>query len=146
MADPDAKQVVREVLSAMAGDGGDLGEMNDVLPELSAFIAELAAPEFVCAMVPIPPTPEVVYPGADGLERAWRDWGATFASVRAEVDEIRESSTSIVMLVRQIAITRHDGVEVTQPSAMVWKFDQGRVTRLEFHLDQTAALRAGGLE
>lgn len=141
----DAKKAVLEVLRAIPARDGDMGEMRDTLPMLSAFLREHAAPDFVCAMVPLPPTPEVTYPGVDGLERAWEDWGGAFESLRAEAEEIIESDAHVVMLVKQIAVTRHGGVEISQPSAIVWALAGERVARVEFHLDQAAALRAGGL-
>jgi ketosteroid isomerase-like protein len=42
--------------------------------------------------------------------------------------------------VRQIGTTRHGGVEIAQPSAAVWKFRDGRLVRLEFHLDREEAM------
>jgi hypothetical protein len=51
-----------------------------------------------------------------------------------------------VILVNQVAITRHDRVEISQPSAMVLEFAGEQVSRLEFHLDRNAALRAAGLD
>ena len=146
MEDQDAKAALREALETLRGDGPDMGAMQDAVPLLTAFLSKFAAPDFVCVMVPIPPTPGVAYPGVDGLRRAWDDWGGTFASVRAEFEEILESNAHLVMLVKQIAVTRHGGVELTQPSAMVWSFEAGRVARLEFHLDRGAALRAGELD
>jgi hypothetical protein len=65
--------------------------------------------------------------------------------VRADAEEIREAGSAVVLFVNQIAVTRHGGVEMTQPSAMLWLFENGLVARLEFHLDRKAALRAGGL-
>ena len=50
-----------------------------------------------------------------------------------------------MLMVKQIATTHRDGVEITQPSAIVFRFADGRLTRLELHLDRDAALRAAGL-
>ncbi len=145
MEGQDAKQAARAVLQGLMGPAGDLGEMAEALPQLSAYVTEYAAPEFQCAMVPVPPTPPVVYDGVGGLQRAWDDWGETFTSLRAVLDDVRESESHIVLLVEQIGITRHGGVQVTQPSAMVWEFRGGQVVRAEFHLDRAEALRVAGL-
>jgi ketosteroid isomerase-like protein len=146
MADPDAQAAAREVLSTFLSEGNDLGDMRDALPALTEFLSVAATPDFTCVMVPLPPTPEVEYPGVEGVSRAWSDWGEAFETLRAELEEVREAERHIVILVTQIAVTRHGGVEIRQPSAMVFAFDDaGRVTRAEFHLDQDAALRAAGL-
>jgi hypothetical protein len=49
------------------------------------------------------------------------------------------------MLVRQNVVTVHGGVELTQPSALVVLIEGEHVANVQFHLDQDAALRAGGL-
>lgn len=97
-------------------------------------------------MVGIPPTAPLEFEGIEGLAAAWGDYGEAFEEVRAELDEVLESENHVVILVNQVAITRHDGVQITQPSAMVLEFAGDRVQRLEFPLDREVALRAAGLE
>ena len=72
-------------------------------------------------------------------------WGATFESVRAVAEESRVGECAVALFVNQIAVTKHAGVEITQPSALLWRFRDGLVSRLEFHLDREAALKAGGI-
>ena len=145
MADNKAKQALLEVLRGMLEGDRDMGEMDDTLPGLVEYLRFFARSDFVCSMVPIPPNPSVEYEGVDGVAEAWADWGATFESVRAEAQELREGADSIVLFVNQIAVTKHGGVEMSQPSGMLWLFDGELVARLEFHLDRDTALRAGGI-
>ena len=145
MADLDGKALAMDALSGMVRDGGDLGYMEDVVPALTAFLSQLAAPDFVCLMVGGRGQP-LAYPGVDGLAEAWREWGEAFESVRAELEGVRESEEHIVIMIRQVATTRHHGVELSQPSAMVLAFEHDRVARLEFHLDRDAALRSAGID
>ncbi len=42
--------------------------------------------------------------------------------------------------------TKTGGVEVEAPGAAVWTVVDGRVRRVEFHLDREAALRSAGLD
>ena len=144
MADRDTKAVALDVLSGMVGEGGDLGYMEDALPALTAFLTEIASPDFACVMVG--GGPPLTFEGVEGLAAAWRDWGEAFENVRAELEQVIESEDHIVLLANQIATTRHQGVEISHPSAMVARFEGGRLTALEFHLDRTAALRSAGLE
>ena len=146
MADPDAKAVLREALEGLGGDGNDLGRMEDSLPVLAEFLSALATPDFVCVMAGLPPTPPTLHPGIEGLASAWADYGGAFETVRAELQEILESDSHLVVLVNQVGITRHGGVEISQPSAMLFAFEGGRVGRIEFHLDQAQALRIAGLD
>ncbi|MEJ7876715.1 MAG: nuclear transport factor 2 family protein [Solirubrobacterales bacterium] len=146
MAANEAKDALLGALSSLLDGDRDMGEMETTLPVLAEYLRLFAASSFVCAMVPTPPTPAIEYEGVDGVVSAWRDWGAAFASVRAEAEDLFRSEDATVLFVNQIAVTRHGGVEMTQPSAMLWVFEDGLVARLEFHLDREAALRAGGLE
>jgi hypothetical protein len=146
MAQQDTREAARVMLMSFLREGNDLGSMEDALPALTGFLSHTAAPDFVCVMEGGPVALNISYPGVDGLAKAWSEWGEAFATVRAELEGVRESERHFVILVNQIATTRHDGVEISQPSALVFEFnDQGQVTRAEFHLDQAAALRTAGL-
>lgn len=146
MVEPDAKAQAFELLQSMAGASGDLGSMDDALPVLTTFLAEFAAPDFVCRMIGRPPMSDVEHPGVEGLATAWHDWGEAFKTVRIALGEVRQSENHVVLLVEQIAVTRHDAVEIRQPSAMLWRFDDEHVTALEFHLDRERALRDAGID
>ena len=83
-------------------------------------LAEFAAPDFACAMRGLPPTPPVVWPGVEGIEQRL---GGLRRRVRGRPRrswlELRESDAHVVVIVDQKARTRHGGVELSQPSAMV---------------------------
>ena len=146
MADPDLQALLRTVLTELAGEAGDLGYMHESLPALTSFIGEFAAPGFVCLMRGLPPTPPTSHPGVEGITTAWNDYGGAFERVRAGLVDIRESPTHTVVIVDQVATTRHGGVQISQPSAMVFEFADGQIARVEFHLDRAEALRVAGLE
>jgi ketosteroid isomerase-like protein len=146
MGEPDAKQAMLEGMSQMLGEGDDFGDIQKALPQMQAFLERYAAPDFECVMGGLPPTPPITYPGIEGVARAWSDFGAAFESVRADLKEVRESDDHVVLFADQVVVTRHGGVEMSQPSAMVWGFDGPRVTRLEFHLDRAQALERAGMD
>jgi len=139
-----AKQAGLEVLRSLADAGGDMGEMSDAVPLLTAYAERFGVPAFTCTMHAIPPTPPVEYPGVEGIERAIRDWNEAYTTLRVTLDEVVELEQAMVLLIEQVGLTRHGGVEVSQPSAMVWKLRDGRLTRLELHLDRDEALRSAG--
>jgi hypothetical protein len=143
----DTRALARELIETFVGDGGDMGTMKETLGPLTAMLQEAAGPAFEVVMQGLPPTPALTYPGVEGLQKAWADYGEAFDEVRAVLQEIRESDTHLVLLVDQVAVTHHDRVEISQPSAMLFEFDdQDRIARAEFHLDRAEALRVAGLE
>jgi ketosteroid isomerase-like protein len=78
------------------------------------------------------------FQGRDGLLSTWSDWLETFTNVTLEMEAVEEIGDNVLTLVKQIGTTRH-GVDVEQPSAAVWKFRDGRLARVEFHLDRDRA-------
>jgi ketosteroid isomerase-like protein len=78
------------------------------------------------------------FEGAEGLMSTWSDWLEAFKRVTLQLEAIEEVGDNVLVLVSQIGTTRH-GVAVEQPSAAVWKFSDGLVARVEFHLDREQA-------
>ena len=145
MGDPHPKELLRTVLAELAGEGSDLGTMEETLPRMTELLERYASPGFTCLMRGLPPTPPVTYEGVNGLAEAWADFGEAFESVRAVLEGVRESDNHVVVLVDQVATTRHGGVEMHQPSAMMFSFEGEHVTGVEFHLDRDEALRVAGI-
>jgi ketosteroid isomerase-like protein len=142
----DPKQVVRDWLTEIAGGDEDLGTMEEALRALTPVLKQYAAPGFALVMRGLPPTPPTTHAGVEGLVEAWSDYGAAFESVRPVLEEVLESEDHLVVMVDQVAVTKHGGVEIHQPSAMVIRFANGRVGGIELHLDRDEALRSAGLE
>jgi ketosteroid isomerase-like protein len=84
------------------------------------------------------------FEGREGLMSTWADWLETFTRVTLEMEAIEEVGDNVITFVNQVGTTRH-GVEVEQPSAAVWKFRDGKLTRVEFHLDRERARESAGL-
>jgi ketosteroid isomerase-like protein len=84
---------------------------------------------------------ELTFEGIEGMRAAWSDWLEAFERVRFQIGSVEEVGENVVTLARQVGLSRH-GVEIEQPSAAVWKFRDGRLARVEFHLDAAAAARS----
>jgi ketosteroid isomerase-like protein len=52
----------------------------------------------------------------------------------------------LVFLARQVAATKHQGVEVITESASVWWLHDGRIAQIVFYLDKPASLKAAGID
>jgi hypothetical protein len=127
------------------------GETNLVIDEeqlgsLIEVLGQFAGAHVECAMVASEEIPEVCYEGLGGFRKAWTDWLGGFEQVRFRFETVLDADDALVMLATQIGTTRY-GVELEQPSAMVARFgEEGKVERVEFHLDRDYALRSAGLD
>ncbi len=139
------KEALRSALAEVVSGSGDFGEMPDMAADLAEIIRPFAAADFECLMTPLPPTPPAVFKGVDGIVRAWQDFASSFRSVTAQLNRALESDTAMLLLVDITYVTEHGAVQIAQPAALVVMVDGQLVTEVQFHLDQDAALKAGGL-
>jgi ketosteroid isomerase-like protein len=110
-------------------------------------LAELAQPDFEVAMVGPGYLPESLDRiGFEGFRDAWVDWTSPFESFRIEIERVIDAGDCVVSLVRQAGKTKTGGVDIEAAAAAVWTIRDGKLTRVEFHLDREAALRAAGLD
>jgi ketosteroid isomerase-like protein len=133
---PNAERLIQVLGQAFAG-----GEIEMSGPVIDAWIDALApitGEDFVTVMTGPDDTFTATHEGADGLREAWADWLETFGTVRFELQGIEEVGENVLTLGRQTGISRH-GVELVQPSAAVWKFRDGKLVQVEFHLDRDRA-------
>jgi ketosteroid isomerase-like protein len=57
-----------------------------------------------------------------------------------------DAGDRVVSLVGMRGTTKTGGVEVEASAAAVWTVVEGRLRRVEFHIDRQAALRAAGVD
>jgi ketosteroid isomerase-like protein len=109
-------------------------------------LMELADPDFEVVMVgPAYAGATIAASGADGFREAWRDWTSQFENYSIDLERVIDAGDRVVSLVIMRGKTRTGGVEVEAPGAAVWIVADGRLRRVEFHLDREAALRAAGV-
>jgi ketosteroid isomerase-like protein len=92
-----------------------------------------------------PSGPPTDYLGMEGLIAGWRDWLTPWAAYRVEVEEFIDAGDVVVALATLRGTTERDRVEIEQPAAALATVVNGKVKRLEFHLDRREALAAAGL-
>ena len=80
------------------------------------------------------------YAGLEEMATGWSDWLEPFENLRFVFEKVEQVGENVLMLGTQVGTTRRGGVEVEQPSATVWKFRDGLITRVEFHLDREQAI------
>jgi len=137
-------EIVRALRARMppnraTGPGSQPGEPNVALEP------DLAWPGYEVAMV----TADgwvTERAGDEGHAESWRDWLAPFDSFRIEFEELAEGPDGVVQMVRQVGVPHGSSAEIVAPGAAVFKFRDGRIARIEFHLSRERALRSAGLE
>ena len=109
-------------------------------------LAELAEPGFEVVMVgPAYASAVIEASGLEGFRAAWLEWTSAFESYRIDVERMIDAGDRVVSLVSMVGRTKTGGVEVQAPGAAVWTVVDGRVQRVEFHLDRDAAMTSAGL-
>ena len=144
----EAVRVVEELQQSLTTENVVAGlEDTDVAGPVRRLFMEHAEPDFETVMVgPAYVKTRLEYKGIAGFTEAWRDWTSAFESYRIEVEQVIDAGDQVVSLVAMTGKTRMGGAEVPAPGAAVWTVVEGRLRRVEFHLDRDAALRAAGLE
>jgi hypothetical protein len=84
--------------------------------------------------------------GNRGFITLWQDWLEPFDSYEVVLEEVREGPDGVLMLTRQTMTPRGTSAPIVGEAAGVLIFREGKLTRIEFHLDRGTALRAAGLE
>jgi ketosteroid isomerase-like protein len=143
----DAVRIVEQIQEALGMDDV-VAAIDDDQKEahVRQTLMELADPSFEVAMVgPAYLGATFETSGAEGFREAWLDWTSAFESYRIDLERIIDAGERVVSLVTMCGKTRTGGVEVEAPGAAVWTVVDGRLRRVEFHLDREAALRVAGL-
>jgi ketosteroid isomerase-like protein len=134
----NSERLIGAIADVFAGPEAVVDE--GVVDRLIEAVAPLADPDFTCAMVAFDVERE--FAGPEGIRAAWSDWLEAYAELRFRVEGVQDVGDNVVMTATQIGVTRHEAVTIEQPSAAVWKFRDGRIQRVEFHLDREQARRS----
>ena len=86
------------------------------------------------------------YAGVDGLRSAWLDWLAPWASYRIEIEEAIDCGDRVLLLVNNFGRLEGSSEEVTNATAGIYTFRDGKLARWEIYSDRADALKVVGLE
>jgi ketosteroid isomerase-like protein len=144
----EALRIVEQIQSTLSmGDVVAALDDPEADQRIRQTLIELAEPDFKVVMV----GPEylgqtIEHSGADGFREAWTDWTGPFESYRIDLERLIDAGERVVSLVAMCGRTRTGGVDVRAPGAAVWTVVDGKLRRVEFHLDRQTALRVAGVE
>jgi ketosteroid isomerase-like protein len=113
--------------------------------EIEGALRQVAHPDVECVMFGPDPRFPIEARGVQAFIEAWRDWLSPFDRWRVELENVIELDDRVVTLVHQFAQPPGSEAEVENAGGAVWFMREGRLSRVEFHLDRQAALRAGGV-
>jgi ketosteroid isomerase-like protein len=82
--------------------------------------------------------------GRAGFVEGWRDWLEPYSRYYLTTEELLDMGDRVVSLVNVVALTRHDGVELSHSPAAVWTFRDGLIVDVAFYLDRDTALAEAG--
>jgi SnoaL-like domain len=86
-----------------------------------------------------------VYRGLGGFLEFWTDWLEPWESFSIETERFVDAGDKVVQLARQVGWLKGEGTPIVSEGAAVMAFRDGRLTRIEFHLDRDRALKAAGV-
>jgi ketosteroid isomerase-like protein len=141
MAAELGKVIGAEDLVARINDESLLAEGVEVL-------SAAVTPDFEFVMVATESSgaQPVEFRGVEGYLEGLSEWVAPFDSYRIEIGRLIEAGDVVVGLARQIATPRGSQAAIETQAAALMIFGDGRLRRLEFHLDPNVAIRAAGLD
>jgi hypothetical protein len=137
-------EIVKGIRQGGAFSEGAVLEGEEGIGLMEMFLQEWAVPDFVTVMHSESAAQE--YEGIAGFREALTDWITPYERFRLAIDEVIAVDDKLVFLVRQLARTKHQSVEIETPSGSVWWSKDGRLTQAVFYLDQRSALKAAGID
>jgi ketosteroid isomerase-like protein len=141
-ASDDALDRIRE--GTLFG-AGSIIDGSGGIEQLIEAIRDHLHPEFVTQMTSESAMP-TEWSGIEGFREALTDWISPYESFRLEIEEAILEEDKLIFLARQVATTKHAGVELVTESATIWWLEDGLIRKAVFYLEQKAALRAAGLD
>lgn len=87
---------------------------------------------------------ETVYRGTAEMRRFWDEWHAIW-DLTIEVSEIRDLGDTVLVIGHIRTRGKASRIDLEQPVAYVFEFDEGLVRRIRAYLDPSQALEALGL-
>ena len=130
----------------LAGAFGEQLEVAEVVDGFTTIIEPHVTDDFVCvmdggAMI-------TTYEGVEGLRSGWADFLGAFEALAIEPGEMREGADGDCVVEFVKLSGKPAGVDATieEDAAAVWRMRGGKLSAVEFHMDRSRALHAGGLQ
>jgi ketosteroid isomerase-like protein len=144
-SDSQSTQDLNELIrSGLAPSPGTVLDGQQWIREIAAVLEGNTDADFLTVLTSESETRE--FRGIDGFREAISDWISPYAEFRIAIDDVIAKDDKLVFLAKQIATTKHGGVEMETESASVWWVRDGLIAQIVFYLDRSAALKAAGID
>jgi ketosteroid isomerase-like protein len=137
----DLNELVR---SGLAPSPGTVLGGQQWIDEMTTALEGNAGSDFLTLLTSESNTRE--FHGIDGFREALSDWISPYEDFRLVIEDVIAGDDKLVFLAKQIATTKHGGVEMETESASVWWVRDGLIAQIVFYLDRQAALKAAGID
>ena len=142
---PTSQELIEMIKQAAMLGGGTVLDGPAGIDQMADLLQGNVQPDFATVMVSESAGSQE-FRGIEGFKEALNDWISPYESFRLEIEEAIVSEDKLVFLARQVATTKHDGVEVETESASVWWAEDGQIRQAAFYLDRRAGLEAAGID
>src|SRR5215208_5315395 len=136
---PTTQELIEMIRQAAMLGGTTVLDGPAGIDQMADLLQQNVQPDFVTVMVSESAGSQE-FRGIEGFKEALHDWISPYESFRLEIEEAIVCEDKLVFLARQVATTRHDGVEVETESASVWWAEDGQIRQVAFYLDRRAGL------
>jgi ketosteroid isomerase-like protein len=144
-SDSQSTQDVEELIrSGLPPAPGTVFDGQQWIDEISEVLEGNTDSDFLTVLTSESETRE--FHGIDGFREAISDWISPYAEFRIVIEDVIGNENKLVFLAKQIATTKHGGVEVETDSASVWWVRDDLIAQIVFYLDRAAALKAAGID
>jgi len=139
MVEP-AKEIVANVLAFFPTEEDRARDRpsGDREPKLRQALDRLADADFVTEMV-ADSSFRTERRGTDGFIEAWDDWLEAFETFRVDLDDTIEVGETLLTLVTLRGVPKGGSAELVNSNAAVWFVRDGKLARVEFHMDRELA-------
>ena len=83
--------------------------------------------------------------GFEGLRAGWAEWLEPWEGFWIEFEEYVDAGEGTVLALVELRGRSHDGVDISQPAAAVFRLRDRLIVSLDFYMDREQARRDAGL-
>jgi ketosteroid isomerase-like protein len=145
LADAPFKSECRDTDGVASENVELVRQQHEHFTRAGEFLAENAVPEVEWMAAREDPD-AATHRGKEAIQRYFDQWTETIEGMGVEALEIHDAGETVFAWVRFTGKGVASGADVEMEQAQVWRFRDGRVTRVEEYFDRDEGLAAAGID